>query len=81
VRILARAMSYNKEELLALSPEDKIALAEELWGSVEKELLPITDEDVAFAEERLKLHEASPKEHVSLEDFKSHFPKKIWFLK
>jgi putative addiction module component (TIGR02574 family) len=79
VRILARAMSYNKEELLALSPEDKIALAEELWGSVENELLPITDEDLAFAEERLKLHEASPNEHVSLEGFKSHFAKKYGF--
>lgn len=41
-------MPYNKEELLALSPEEKISLAEELWGSVENELLPVTDEDVAF---------------------------------
>lgn len=34
-----------KEEILALSPEEKIALAEELWGSVENELLPITEEE------------------------------------
>lgn len=37
-------MPVNKEELLALSATEKIAVAEELWGSVENELLPITDE-------------------------------------
>jgi hypothetical protein len=29
--------------------EEKVALAEELGGSVENKLLPITEEDVAFA--------------------------------
>ncbi len=72
-------MPYNKEELLALSPEEKIALAEELWGSLENELLPITDEDISFAEERLKMHEANPTEGVSLEELKNHFSKKYGF--
>ncbi len=72
-------MPYNREELLALSPEEKIALAEELWGSVENELLPITEEEVAFAEERLKRHEANPTERLSLEQFKSHFSDKYGF--
>ena len=72
-------MPVNKEELLALSAEEKIALAEELWGSVENELLPITDEEVAFAEERLKMHEANPNEGVSLEELKNHFAKKYGF--
>ncbi|MCY7421471.1 MAG: addiction module protein [Chitinophagaceae bacterium] len=72
-------MPYNKEELLALSPQEKVALAEELWSSVEEELMPITDEDVAFAEERLKMHQANPNEGVSIEEFKSHFSKKYGF--
>ena len=72
-------MPVNKEELFALSAEEKVALAEELWGSVENELLPITDEDVAFAEERLKMHKANPTEGVSLDEFKSHFNKKHGF--
>ena len=72
-------MPVNKEELLALSATEKIALAEELWGSVENELLPITDEEVAFAEERLKMHEANPNEGVSLEEFKNHFAKRYGF--
>lgn len=41
-------MPYNKEELLALPPEEKMSLAEELWGSVENELLQITEEDVCI---------------------------------
>jgi uncharacterized protein (DUF2132 family) len=41
--------------------------------------LPITDEEVAFAEERLKMHEANPNEGVSLEEFKNHFAKKYGF--
>lgn len=72
-------MPVNKEELLDLSATEKIALAEELWGSVENELLPITDEEVAFAEERLKMHEANPNEGVSLEEFKNSFAKKYGF--
>jgi putative addiction module component (TIGR02574 family) len=72
-------MPVNKEELLALSAEEKIALAEELWGSVENELLAITDEEVAFAEERLKMHEANPNGGITVEEFKSHFSKKYGF--
>lgn len=72
-------MPYNKEELLALSPEEKIALVEELWGSVENELLPITDEDIAFAKERLKMHEANPIEGVSHKQLENHFSEKYCF--
>ena len=66
-------MSYNKKELLSLPAEEKIALAEELWSSVEEELMPVTDEEVAFAEERLKMHEANPEERMSVEELKKYF--------
>jgi putative addiction module component (TIGR02574 family) len=66
-------MSYNKKELLSLPSEEKIELAEELWSSVEEELMPITDEEIAFAEERLRLHEANPKEGMGLEELKKYF--------
>ena len=69
-------MSYNKEELLALSPEEKIAIAEDLCGSVEDELLVTTNDDVAFAEERFRMHEANPVEGLSLAEFKNHFATK-----
>ncbi len=72
-------MSYNKKELLSLPVEEKLALAEELWSSVEEELMPITDEEIAFAEERLKMHEANPNEGTSLEELKKYFTEKYGF--
>lgn len=69
-------MPYNKEELLSLPAEEKIALAEELWSSVEDDRLPITDEEIGFAEERLKLHRENPAEGMSIEEFKKCFSDK-----
>ena len=69
-------MPYNKEELLSLPAEEKIALAEELWSSVEDDLLPSSQEEFAFAEERLKLHRENPTEGMSVEEFKKRFSDK-----
>jgi len=72
-------MSYNKKELLSLPVDEKVALAEELWSSVEEELMPVTDEELAFAEERLRMHEANPNEGMSLEELKKYFARKYGF--
>lgn len=72
-------MPYNKKELLLLSADEKLALAEELWSSVEEELLPITNEEISFAEERLKMHEENPQEGMSLEELKKYFADKYGF--
>ena len=72
-------MIYNKKELLSLPAEEKIALAEELWNSVEEELMPITNEELEFAEERLKMHEADPAEGMSMEELKKYFAEKYGF--
>ena len=55
-------MPIDKNEWLSLFAEEKIALAEELWSNVEEKLLPVTDEEISFAEERLRLHEMNPHE-------------------
>jgi len=72
-------MPYNKEELITLPASEKIALAEELWSSVENELMPVTSEKIAFAKERLQLHEEQPNEGMSLEMFKKYFAEKYGF--
>lgn len=69
-------MPYNKEELLALPDEEKIELAEDLWSSTEEKNLPVTDEEIAFAEERLRLHEENPSAGMSVEEFKKRFADK-----
>ena len=72
-------MGYNKKELLSLPADEKLELAEELWSSVEESLIPITNEELAFAEERLKLHEANPNEGMSLTQLKKYFTDKYGF--
>jgi len=41
--------------------------------------MPITDEELAFAEERLKMHEANPDEGMTLEELKKYFIEKYGF--
>jgi len=72
-------MPFNKDEILSLPAEEKIALAEELWSSVEEELLQDSDEEVLFAEQRLKMHNENPGESMSLESFKRYFADKYGF--
>ena len=69
-------MPYDKEELLALPDEEKIALAEDLWSSIEEKNLPVTDEEIAFAEERLRLHQKNTSEGMSVKEFKKRFATK-----
>ncbi len=74
-------MPYNRNELMALPDEEKLALAEELWSSVEEKLAPITEDDIAFAEERLKMHEANPEEGMTWEEVREKLKAKYGFLK
>lgn len=61
-------MAYSLMELLALPDKEKLALAEELWGSIEDSNMPVTAEDILFADERLKIHEATPNDGMEWED-------------
>lgn len=72
-------MPFNKTEILSLPAEEKIALAEELWSSVEEEFMPVSNDEISFAEQRLKLHEANPSEGMSLDSFKKYFADKYGF--
>jgi putative addiction module component (TIGR02574 family) len=72
-------MPINKADILSLSAEEKIALAEELWSSVEEELLPVTEDEISFVKERLQMHEANPDEGISFEVFKKYFADKYGF--
>lgn len=72
-------MPYNKNELLALPVAEKVKLAEELWSSVENKLSPTTEEEIAFAGERLKIHEENSNEGLTIEEFKKHFAERRGF--
>lgn len=70
-------MEYNTKDLLTLPAKEKIALAEALWSSVEEDVSP-TNEEIAFAEERLALHNAT-KEGFAIEDLKKYIHAKHGF--
>ncbi len=72
-------MPYNKEELMNLPIKEKQELAEALWNSIEDNLLPVTEDEIAFAEERLKLHEANPSSSLTLEELKNKIQKQYGF--
>jgi len=72
-------MPYNRNELLALPDEEKLALAEELWSSVEEKAMHITDEEVTFAEERLKLHNSNPQEGMEWSEVREKIKAKYGF--
>ena len=71
-------MEYNKKELLSLPAQERLSLAEELWSSVEEEI-DATDDEISFAEERLKMHEATPSDGVSIDALKKYFNDKYGF--
>ena len=62
-------MSYSKKELLKLPAEEKQELAEALWNSIEDNTLPVSNEEIVFAEERYKMHLENPGEGMSREEF------------
>ena len=64
---------------MALPPKEKVQLAEELWGSVENEVIAHNDEEEAFATERLRLHNENQNENIDLEGFKNYFKQKYGY--
>lgn len=57
------------EELLALSPAERIDLAEMLWDSVEpKDLPPLTPEQKQEIDRRMAAHENDPSTAIPWED-------------
>lgn len=72
-------MPFNKEELLKLSVEERIKLAEELWESVDEEQLPITDNEISIAEERYEAYLKNPKDGISWAEFRKKISDKYGF--
>jgi len=72
-------MPYNKEELFNLPVEEKLELVEALWDKIDDELMPVTEEEIKFAEERLELHKKNPSEGLSWSEFKTKIKEKYGF--
>jgi putative addiction module component (TIGR02574 family) len=57
------------KELMELTPEERIQLAEDLWDSIApEEMPPLTDEQMAEMDRRLAEHERDPSSALPWED-------------
>ncbi len=72
-------MPYNKNELMNLPIQEREELAEALWNSIDSNLVSVTKEEVEFAAERLKLHEANPGEGISMGELKNKIQHRYGF--
>ncbi|MEO8567698.1 MAG: addiction module protein [Ginsengibacter sp.] len=72
-------MAYDREELLNLSVDEKLELVEALWDRIDDELLPVTNEEIAFAKERLQLHNQNPSDGMSWEELKRKIQERYGF--
>jgi putative addiction module component (TIGR02574 family) len=72
-------MAYNKEDLLKLPLEERIKLAEELWESIDKNDVPVTEAEVMIAEERYEAYKKNPEAVISWEEFRKKIFDKYGF--
>jgi putative addiction module component (TIGR02574 family) len=69
-------MSTIEEEIVKLSTNEKILLAEKLWETIEQErIFPLTEKQNELLNERLEAHYANPTDGRSWEDVKSKYKK------
>jgi putative addiction module component (TIGR02574 family) len=60
------------KELMALSPEERIQLAQDLWDSIApEELPPLTEEQMAEMDRRLAEHEREPSSAMSWDEVRA----------
>ena len=72
-------MAYDKEELFNLPVAEKYELVMDLWDHIENDLLDVTEEEIHFAKERLKLHRENPSEGVNWNELKKKISEKYGF--
>ena len=63
-------MAYDKERLFTLPVEEKLELVVALWDQIDNELMPVTKDEILFAQDRLDLHKENPGEQLSWEELR-----------
>ena len=64
-------------ELLKLSPQDRIEIAQDLWDSLDEKDLPLTDEQAAELERRMAEMEDNPSTGIPWEVVRESLLKKF----
>ena len=66
-------------QIQGLTKEEKLQLVEDLWDAIASmpDDLPVSDEEKALLEQRMKAHAESPDEALSLEEFKARLAERL----
>jgi len=72
-------MAYDKEELFNLPVAEKYELVMDLWDRIENDLLHVTEAEIKFAKDRLKLHRENPSEGMTMDELKKSISEKYGF--
>jgi len=73
-------MAYDLKELLSLPDDEKLILAQTLWNNIKENAGNASvDEEIAFIEERLAMHQSNPSELMSWEDLRNKLNAKHGF--
>jgi putative addiction module component (TIGR02574 family) len=66
-------------QIQGLTKEEKLQLVEDLWDAIASmpDDLPVSDEEKALLEQRMKAHAESPGEALSLEEFKARLAERL----
>lgn len=72
-------MPINKKEILALPANEKLALVEELWDSIDEGLLKLNQEEKEFVQQRYQAHLNQREESISFDDLQKRIKAKHGF--
>lgn len=64
-------MSYNQDEILKLSVEERIQLVETIWESIDEDTLPTNESEWQLAKERYELYLKNPTQAIPWEQLKN----------
>jgi putative addiction module component (TIGR02574 family) len=69
-------MKSNIDDILKLSPGEKLEIIHKIWDSIDEEEQPVTDEELTIARERYEEYVKNPGDVVDWEQVKKKLFKK-----
>jgi len=76
-RATLKAMSALRDQIASLSPDQKAELLDEVWESLEGDLLSLTDEQRAELDHRIARHERQPSDVMPWADVRARFSGRV----
>ena len=76
IRATLKPMSALRDQIASLSPDQKAELLDEVWESLEADVLALSDEQRAELDRRIARHEQQPSDVIPWPDVRARLFKK-----